>query len=161
MSEGTTDRRRARRLATGVKDALREAGLQLTLLNHQVSARLELRDVDLDCLNLIGRDGPLTPGALAKAAGLPPATVTGVLDRLENAGWIARERDVTDRRAVLVRALPDRAGEVLAQFRGMNFAMDDICAGYTPEQLEVIADFLRRTAAASVQEAAKIGRPPA
>jgi DNA-binding MarR family transcriptional regulator len=154
----SADRRSGRRLAGGVRHALRELGLQLTLLNHQVSARLELRDVDLDCLHLIVRNGPFSPGALAKAAGLPPATVTGVLDRLEKGGWIVRERDAADRRAILVRIVPERGADVLAQFRGMITAVEDICASYRPEELEVIADFLRRTAAAGSDEAARLSR---
>nr|WP_296066688.1 hypothetical protein [uncultured Actinoplanes sp.] len=47
-----------------------------------------------------------------------------------------------------LRALPDRGRELLGAFAGMNDAMEEICAGYDAAQLEVIADFLRRTAAA-------------
>jgi DNA-binding MarR family transcriptional regulator len=149
---------RQRRLATGVREALREVGLQLALLNHQVVGRLDMRDVDLDCLNLISRHGPLGPRALARRAGLHPATMTGVLDRLEKGGWIVREKDAADRRGVLVRALPERGAELFALFAGMNAAMDDICAGYTPEQLETITDFLRRTAAAGHEATEEFGR---
>jgi DNA-binding MarR family transcriptional regulator len=141
-------RRQWRRLTTGIKESLRELSTQLSLLNHQVGARLELRDVDFDCLDLLSRYGPLSPGALARRAGLHPATMTGIVDRLERGGWVVRERDPADRRAVSVRALPDRAGELIRLFDPMNSAMDDVCAGYTDEQLEVIADFLRKTAGA-------------
>jgi DNA-binding MarR family transcriptional regulator len=146
-----------RRLTNGVREALREVGLQLALLNHQVGGRLELRDVDLDCLNLISRHGPLGPGALARRAGVHPATMTGILDRLERAGWVVRERDPDDRRGVRVRALPDRSAELLGLFAGMNGAMDTVCAGYTPEQLETITDFLRRTAAAGHAATEELG----
>src|SRR5919202_5264657 len=94
-------RRRRRRLATEIKASLRDLRNQLSLLNHRVVARLELRDVDLDCLELIARDGPLGPTELARRAGLHPATTTGILDRLQRGGWIVRERDpeAADRRA--------------------------------------------------------------
>jgi len=146
--EDAGERRQWRRLTTGIKESLRELSTQLSLLNHQVGARLELRDVDFDCLDVLNRNGPLSPGALARRAGLHPATMTGILDRLERGGWVVRERDPADRRAVSVRALPDRAGEVIRLFGGMSSAMDDLCAGYTDEQLEVIADFLEKTAGA-------------
>src|SRR3954471_4272328 len=100
-----------RRLANRVKDALRDTTLQLALLNHQVGARLKLRDVDFDCLNLLNQHGPLGPGALAKLAGLHPATMTGVLDRLEKAGWVPRDRDPADRRAVVVSGVRERGRE--------------------------------------------------
>jgi len=141
-SEG---RRNRRRLTNAIKESLRELNIQLSMLNHQVGTRIELRDVDFDCLELVNRYGPMGPGTLAKRAGLHPATVTGVLDRLEGAGWVARERDPADRRAVVVRARRERAAEVYHLFAGMNNAMDRLCAGYDDGELEVVADFLRRT----------------
>jgi DNA-binding MarR family transcriptional regulator len=145
---GSDTARRRRRLNAGIKESLRELSIQLSLLSHQVGARLEVKDVDLDCLELVNRHGPLSPSTLARRAGLHPATMTGILDRLERGGWIARERDTVDRRAVVIRALRDRAGEVVALYAGMNASMDRICAEYGDEELQLVADFLRRTAEA-------------
>jgi DNA-binding MarR family transcriptional regulator len=147
-SEDADARRRRRRLTTAIKESLRELSIQLSLLNHRVGAHLDLRDVDLDCLDLINRHGPLSPSALARRAGLHPATMTGILDRLERAGWIARDRDPSDRRAVLLRARRERNAELLRLYSGMNASMDQICAGYSEDQLELLAEFLRRTASA-------------
>lgn len=140
--------RRRRRMTTEVKQSLRDLRIQLALLNHHVSGQVELRDVDLDCLDVISRHGPLNPSALARGAGLHPATMTGILDRLERGGWVARERDPSDRRAVVVRALRDRTTELMRLYAGMNRSMDDICAGYGEAELELLADFLRRAAEA-------------
>jgi DNA-binding MarR family transcriptional regulator len=71
--------------------------------------------------------------------------MTGILDRLERAGWVTRERDPSDRRAVLVRVRHDHASELFRLYAGMNAAMDRLCATYSDEQLELLADFLRRT----------------
>ncbi|HVV17797.1 MAG TPA: MarR family transcriptional regulator, partial [Pseudonocardiaceae bacterium] len=54
-------RRRRRRLANDIKESLRELAIQLSLLNHQVGGRVDLKDVDLDCLDLVNRYGPLSP----------------------------------------------------------------------------------------------------
>jgi DNA-binding MarR family transcriptional regulator len=137
--------RRRRRLTTAIKESLRELRSQLSLLNHHVGAHVELKDIDLDCLELINRHGPLSPSALARRAGLHPATMTGILDRLEGGGWVARDRDPTDRRAVVVRARRERGAELFRLYSGMNTSMDQICAGYTDAELELLADFLRRT----------------
>jgi len=144
-SETSADERRAkRRLTLDVRDSMRELSIQLDLLNHQVSQRLDMRDVDLDCLDLIGRHGPLGASALARLAGLHPATMTGVLDRLEKGGWIVRERSAEDRRAIVVRAAKDRGAEIYALYSGMNASMEQLLDGYSPQELTVIADFLTR-----------------
>jgi DNA-binding MarR family transcriptional regulator len=135
-------------LTNAVRESLRELRAQLALLNHEVGAQAGLKDGDLDCLDLIARHGPLSPSALARRAGLHPATMTGILDRLERGGWVARDRDPADRRAVLVRAHRDRGAELFRLYAGMNAAMDRICDGYGDAELELIADFLRRTTSA-------------
>jgi DNA-binding MarR family transcriptional regulator len=137
--------RRRRRLSNAIKESLRDLNVQLSLLSHRVGAQLELKDVDLDCLELINRHGPLTPSGLARSAGLHPATMTGILDRLERGGWVTRDRDPADRRAVVVRALRDRNAELIGLFAGMNALMDEICGDYDDSELELLAGFLRRT----------------
>jgi DNA-binding MarR family transcriptional regulator len=144
--ERAKELRRRGELTAAIRDGLRELGIQLSLLNHQVGARVELKDVDLDCLDVIDLDGPLSPSALARRAGLHPATMTGVLDRLERGGWVTRERDPDDRRAVRVRAPRKRNADLMRLYSGMNRSMNKILAGYEDSELEVIADFLRRTA---------------
>src|SRR5207237_8556734 len=116
--------RRRKRLTVTVKLALRELRVQLSLLNLHVGAHLGLKDVDLDCLDLIASHGPLSPTTLARRAGLHPATMTGILDRPERGGWIARQRDASDRRAVTVRVLPRRTAELMRLYSGMNASMD-------------------------------------
>jgi DNA-binding MarR family transcriptional regulator len=145
MSSVTSGAARRRRLTVAVKDSLRDLSSQLSLLNRVIGAQLDLKDTDWDCLEILNRHGPLSPTALARRAGLHPATMTGVLDRLERAGWVVRDRDPADRRAFTVRALRDRSGEVFRLYAGMNSAMDGICADYSEAELELIASFLRRT----------------
>jgi DNA-binding MarR family transcriptional regulator len=145
-SEDAGAARRRRRSAAAIKETMRELSIQLSLLNANVGAHVGLKDVDLNCLDLIARHGPLSPSALARRAGLHPATVTGILDRLQRGGWISRDRDpdASDRRAVAVRALRDRNAELFRLYSGMNISMDEILAGYTEAELDLLADFLRR-----------------
>jgi DNA-binding MarR family transcriptional regulator len=137
--------RRRQRAGAQTRESLRELRIQLALLNYRVGSQLDLKDVDLDCLDVLDVYGPLSPTALARHAGLHPATMTGVLDRLERGGWIARERDPSDRRAVVVRVVTDRYAELMRLYQGMNRSMNKILAHYSDSELEVIADFMRRT----------------
>jgi DNA-binding MarR family transcriptional regulator len=141
-----------RRRVTAVKRSLREVNNQIALLSRQIGVKAEMRDIDLDCLDFLSRQGAMGPTTLARELGVHPATLTGVLDRLERDGWIERGRDPHDRRAVLVRALPQRNAEMFRLYSGMNDRMDEICGGYDDEQLAVIDDFLRRVADAGHAE---------
>jgi DNA-binding MarR family transcriptional regulator len=141
----------ARRRSQAIKDALRELGGELSRLNQSVGGRVDLKGTDLECLDLVTRYGPLSPSALARRSGLHPATMTGVLDRLERSGWIIRDRDPADRRAVLIRADRSKGAQVARLYlvdSGMNAAMDRICAQYSTDQLDLLAGFLRQVAEA-------------
>ncbi|MFC9976367.1 MarR family winged helix-turn-helix transcriptional regulator [Spirillospora sp. NPDC127200] len=146
MSSVSNGGRGRRQRFREVKEALRDLNIQLSLLNRQFGANAELKDVDWSCLDLLNRHGPLTPSALARTAGLHPATMTGILDRLQRGGWITRERAPDDRRAVTVRARRERNPELYRLFSGMNARMDELCEQYSDDELELIAGFLRRTA---------------
>jgi DNA-binding MarR family transcriptional regulator len=149
MEPVTPDRadsiRRRQRVSTEIRGSLRELRIQLSLLNYRVGSHLELKDVDLDCFDMIDAYGPISPSALARRTGLHAATMTGILDRLERGGWIVRERDPSDRRAVVVRVQRERYAELMRQYSGMSRAMNELLAGYSDQELELVADFMQRT----------------
>ncbi|MFZ5721676.1 MAG: MarR family winged helix-turn-helix transcriptional regulator [Pseudomonadota bacterium] len=58
-------------------------------------------------LQILGRGGELTAGAIADAARISHATGTAILDKLEQRGLIARRRDPADRRRVAVALTPE------------------------------------------------------
>lgn len=130
--------------AAAVRLLLRELSAELGQLNHRVGARAGLKDGDLACLDLLGREGPMSPTALARAMQVHPATMTGVIDRLEGDGWVLRERDPADRRAVQIRIVPGRVRDMMGLYGGMNGAIDRIAQSYDAAQLAVIGDFLVR-----------------
>jgi DNA-binding MarR family transcriptional regulator len=121
----------------------------LTRLNQTVGSGVGLAVGDLGILELADRVGPLTPSRLAELSGLSPATMTGVLDRLEAEGWIRRERDPDDRRKVNIFAV-GRQRLVQRYYGGMQRRVHQICAGYTDDQLHLIVEFLTRVAEAGV-----------
>jgi DNA-binding MarR family transcriptional regulator len=160
-ASGPSEARRARRRRiTEAKQRLREVRMELTVLNHRVGSRIEIKDGDLDCLDVITRYGPITPTALARRVGVHLATMTGILDRLERGGWISRGRDENDRRAVLIRAVPDKQRDIVGLYDGMNSSLDTILESYTDDQIDLVVDFLRRCAQAGHSATAELAKDP-
>jgi DNA-binding MarR family transcriptional regulator len=137
-----------RRRLDDVRDGLRGLRVELARLNHRVGGRIELRDTDLDCFDLIARSGRISPKELATASGVHPATLTGILDRLERDGWIVRDRAEGDRRSIVLRPAPRAAARIVPHFQGMSDAMDAACADFSDAELDTIVEFLHRASAA-------------
>jgi DNA-binding MarR family transcriptional regulator len=68
----------------------------------------------LGALRLLHRRGPMTPGDLASALHVSPATMVGITQRLQHNGLITRERQAADRRSVLLR-ISERGLDVARQ----------------------------------------------
>lgn len=125
--------------------------------------RLGLNAVDLRYLEVVARMGPLTAGQLAELTGLTTGAITGVVDRLERAGYVLREQDVRDRRRVIVGVVFDRLAEIQQVFASSQRAWAELCSHYSDEQLELVLEFMGRSTAVLQEEIDKLRaqRPPA
>jgi DNA-binding MarR family transcriptional regulator len=114
----------------------------VVLHNVEVAQQIGLGGSDAQFVGLLQVHGPLTAGRLAELSGLSTGTVTGVLDRLERAGFVRRERDATDRRKVLV--VPSKEGQQRLQeaYAGHGAFAARVLSTRTPDELRVIASFL-------------------
>src|SRR5687767_13752894 len=80
-----------------------------TVLFHSIIAsQLDLHPTDYKALGMLERLGALSAGDIAKHTGLATASVTNLIDRLENKGFVRRVRDADDRRRVLIEPVRDR-----------------------------------------------------
>src|SRR6185436_7569083 len=77
-------------------------------LRLDAAERLGVGASDFDALVLLDTAGPLAAGRIAEAMALTTGAVTGVIDRLERAGFVQRTRQEADRRQVLIELAPDR-----------------------------------------------------
>lgn len=136
--------------------ALRAASAQGLLVSQAVADKIGLGTTDLECLDLIQLRGPLSAGDLARATGLTSGAVTGLIDRLERAGYVMRTNDPTDRRKVLVRVRPENIGPIIALYQPMQESMNRLCAGYTEAELELIAGFTERGLEVGREQVARI-----
>src|SRR5689334_7302229 len=67
------------------------------------AAQIEMTDTDIQVIDLLESTGEDTAGQLATLMGLTTRTFTAILNRLEKAGLVQRERDPNDGRRVIVR----------------------------------------------------------
>jgi DNA-binding MarR family transcriptional regulator len=122
--------------------SLRRTGSLMQLMGQAAADRIGINATDLNCLNLLSFSGQMTAGQLAKATGLSTASITGVIDRLEEAGFVRRERDATDRRRVVVRLVTERAlRDVASVFLPMLRAWQRLAKNYSDDELRLIVDF--------------------
>ena len=122
--------------------SLRRTGSLMQLMGQAAADRIGINATDLNCLNLLSFSGQMTAGQLAKATGLSTASITGVIDRLEEAGFVRRERDATDRRRVVVRLVTERAlRDVASVFLPMVRTWQRLAENYSDDELRLIVDF--------------------
>jgi DNA-binding MarR family transcriptional regulator len=133
----------AKALRSEIEAGMRRLISQVILYNHAVAQQMGLGSSDSQFMTLLDVHGPLTPGQLAKLSGLTTGTVTGVIDRLEQAGFVRRTRDTTDRRVVLIEPETEAIAERLfPHYREPAERLDAVLRKRSPEELRVIADFL-------------------
>src|SRR5215813_11896689 len=124
---------------------LRRTGALMQLMGTAAADRIGINATDLNCLNILSFSGHMTAGELARATGLTTASITGVVDRLEEAGFVSRERDPHDRRRVVVQINLDRAmKDVAAVFVPMLRSWREMAARYSDDELRLIVDFYAR-----------------
>jgi DNA-binding MarR family transcriptional regulator len=93
----------------------------------------------------MAESGVSTPGRLAELTGLSSGAITGVLDRLERAGFVEREGDPDDRRRTLVRLTPQLMPNMQRIFAPLAQGMARVCEQYTAAELQLILHFMRAT----------------
>jgi len=132
-------------LAAAFGAAIRRTGSLMQLMGMAAADRIGINATDLNCLNILSFSGRMTAGELARATGLTTASITGVVDRLEEAGFVTRERDPHDRRRVVVQVVLERAiRDVASVFLPMIQDWQKVAAHYSDDELRLIVDFYGR-----------------
>jgi DNA-binding MarR family transcriptional regulator len=125
----------------------RASSVATVMFHTAVAARQGLSASEEKALDLLERSGPLTAGELARQSGLAPASVTGLINRLERKGFARRIQNPSDRRSILVEVDAERLyARVAPLFADWVRSLEELYAGYSDEQLEVILHFLTEAA---------------
>jgi DNA-binding MarR family transcriptional regulator len=133
--------------------SLRRVNLQGSLFGQTVAIRFGLTESDIEALEVLIDSGAATAGRLSELMGLTTGAVTRVIDRLEQAGYVRRMPDPSDRRRVIVEVVPDKVAAVEATMARVGEASAPEIGHYSEAELAVINDFLTRMAAITREEA--------
>ena len=121
-----------------------------------LAALLQLNATDLHCLELAIEEPGVTAGRLAQRSGLTSGAVTGVLDRLERAGFIERRPDPADRRSITVQPVTAMADEARRAMAPLDEALGRVLAERTPAERSLIDRFLDDAQQVVAQETARL-----
>jgi DNA-binding MarR family transcriptional regulator len=114
------------------------------LMHAAIAERLGLNPSDHKCADLMYMQSePCTPGRLAELTGLSTGAITGVIDRLERAGFLVREHDHKDRRRVFLRMTHARGPELHALFAPLATGIEALCENFKLAELAVVLRFMR------------------
>jgi DNA-binding MarR family transcriptional regulator len=125
-----------------VADLLHSAAIHLLRRAREQDAASGISPARLSALSVVVFRGPLTLGELAAAEGVRSATMTGIVNGLEQDGLVRRKPHRDDRRAVLVDA--SAAGRRLLE-RGRTRRIDHVAERLSDLSREEL-DLLQRAA---------------
>jgi DNA-binding MarR family transcriptional regulator len=139
-------------------DLGRELATTSLFFHTLIAGKVGLNATDTRCLDILARSLPasMTAGALTEATGLTTGAITGILDRLERAGFVKRTKDADDRRKVLVELVPGEMANLTRLYDGLGAGMESLAARYSLTELQMIEGFLSANLSILNQEIARL-----
>ncbi|MDU9351826.1 MarR family transcriptional regulator [Staphylococcus warneri] len=127
--------------------SFRDLGRRVVLYQHKIAEQLDVYNHDWTTIDMLSETGPITAGELGRRVGLTTGSVTALVDRLERAGYVKRERHPKDRRSIMIVPQYEDKSEVQHAYETLNQHMTELTNQYTAEQMETIQSFLKATTA--------------
>jgi DNA-binding MarR family transcriptional regulator len=124
-----------------LENAMRRVSSQGAMFAKTVADRAGISSADMDCIDFVNVEGRMTAGRLAELTGLTTGAITGVVDRLEKAGFVRRERDETDRRKVFIVPVAERMMEMGRPFELVRRVMQKQCDAYSEAELNFLVRY--------------------
>ena len=125
------------------------------VLRHAAATakRMSLETSELAALEHLQAAGPMTQKRLGERLSISPGAVTAMIDRLESRGYVERTPNPEDRRSALVVITKAGLEESLRQLWPYIENMRGLEEGFSDEEREVIARFLREATQVTHQAA--------
>src|SRR5438067_1484128 len=141
--KATVSRPKARAaLMEELEHAARRSSAQGVMFSQTVANCVGISSSDLECLDFLNLEGRVTAGRLAEVTGLTTGAITGVVDRLQKAGLVRRERDADDRRKVFITIIPENVAKIGRFYEHMQRAVLKDWESYTDAELLLLLRFM-------------------
>jgi DNA-binding MarR family transcriptional regulator len=137
--------------------SLQRFGLERDRMRAALSRSAGITATDLDALEHLEADGPLTQRDLGIRLSLTSGAITMLVDRLEGAGWVRRRPHPVDRRYVLLELSPKALEGMPPALVDYHAAIRALAAKVPPAQRKAVRAFLRDAADAASTAAAELG----
>ncbi|MDQ0145283.1 MarR family winged helix-turn-helix transcriptional regulator [Pseudarthrobacter niigatensis] len=125
---------------------LQEFTLEANRYVDAAGDRKDMHRTDMNALAVImrhtARGNVVTPGLLRKELNLSSPATTALIDRLDSAGHVVRERHSTDRRQVQLKMTPKAFREGGAIFAPLAKHMGSALAGFSESELDTVTRFM-------------------
>jgi DNA-binding MarR family transcriptional regulator len=121
-----------------LENAMRIGSSQGAMFAKMVADCAGISSADMDCIDFVNVEGRMTAGRLAELTGLTTGAITGVVDRLEKAGFVRRERDESDRRKVFIEPVLEKMMQMGRPYELVKRAMAKQCEAYTDAELKFL-----------------------
>jgi DNA-binding MarR family transcriptional regulator len=125
-----------------INEKFREMSTETIMFHQAVADILGLHVTDHKCLDFIYRFGAMPAGRLAELTGLTTGAITGIIDRLEEAGYIRRTNDPKDRRRTIVEPTRNKKLEKKIEllFIPLRDRMHKLLSSYSDSELAFLLD---------------------
>ncbi|HQU43761.1 MAG TPA: MarR family transcriptional regulator [Pirellulales bacterium] len=124
---------------------VRRHSTAVVLFHQAVAERLGIGPADHKCLDLLRERGPMTGSELAALTGLTTGAITGVVARLERAGYLSRKSDARDRRKQILCQSGERMPDIHHVFEPIRNDVTALLKRFDGDQLRAIAEFLAQS----------------
>jgi DNA-binding MarR family transcriptional regulator len=142
MKPGLSRAKSRAALMQELEHAVRKSSALGVIFGQTVANAVGISSSDLECLDFLNIEGRVTAGRLAELTGLTTGAITGLVDRMQKAGLVRRERDEEDRRKVYIAIVPEALGKIASYYAPLQKAVTKNWEGYSDAELKLLLRFM-------------------
>jgi DNA-binding MarR family transcriptional regulator len=141
-----------------IVDKFREMSTDAVMFHQALADELGLYITDHKCMDIIHRFGAMPAGKLGEMTGLTTGAITGMIDRLEKAGYVRRTNDPKDRRKTIVEPVRNKILERKIEmiFTPLHERMHRFLSSYSDSELSFLLDAMSKLIEQTREETKKL-----